>query len=227
VEAELGHVRILAIGCPAKVLCNLLDGMQELGWGAFDRDIADENGRWRSDGEGYGDLWRVRSDGLWGVDTEAWVVREWSSLFRRIEDLDVGIHALGLEEVDEGETNLAFLGGKGDEGIPEVRDLLFQGEAEIGVGPPDEVAEAIGVALRSGRGLCDESGREDSDEHADSELAQTTDHESPSWMREMIDDLGGAAAGLDFEEDLDEGAGGWGDAGDAAGLTEGEGADAV
>lgn len=144
VEAELGHVRILAIGCPAKVLCNLLDGMQELGWGAFDRDIADENGRWRSDGEGYGDLWRVRPDGLWGVDTEAWVVRGWSSLFRRIEDLDVGIHALGLEEVDEGETNLAFLGGKGDEGIPEVRDLLFQGEAEIGVGPPDEVAEAKG-----------------------------------------------------------------------------------
>ena len=38
---------------------------------------------------------------------------------------------------------------------------------------------------------------------------------------------GGAAACLDFEEDLDEGAGGGGDAGDAAGLAEGEGADAV
>ncbi len=37
--------------------------------------------------------------------------------------------------------------------------------------------------------------------------------------------MGGA--GLDFEEDLDEGAGGGGYAGDAAGLAEGRGADAV
>ncbi len=39
--------------------------------------------------------------------------------------------------------------------------------------------------------------------------------------------LGGAAAGLDFEEALDEGYGGGGYAGDAAGLAEGQGADAV
>jgi hypothetical protein len=38
--------------------------------------------------------------------------------------------------------------------------------------------------------------------------------------------LGWLLAGLDFNEDVDQGDGGWGYAGDAAGLGEGAGADA-